>query len=171
MKWHNWSAVEQICEYEYKCNQDKTISAPPNEKSCTFSFLASTSWTGQFKFWSSKNGILGLETWKQYVRPSYDRWTSCNNWHFEHYLKAYVDWTLNVLAMPRDWNALPFVGTVGEQKPWKLAKLCQMMMLDMKNLTVTMKICSNVFLDYDDYPFSKLFNNVMTKWLRFLQLH
>ena len=46
-----------------------------------------------------------------------------------------------------------------------------MMMMDIKNLNVTMKMCSNVFLNHDDYPFSELFNNVMIKWLRFLQFH
>lgn len=71
--------------------------------------------------------------------------------------KSHVDWTLNVPAVQVDWNALPL-----------FAKLCQMMMMDMKNLNVTIKICSNVFLDYD-YPFPKLFSNVMIKWLRFLQ--
>ena len=46
-----------------------------------------------------------------------------------------------------------------------------MMMIDMKNLNVTMRICWNIFLDYDDYPFTKLFNNVMVKCLRLLQFH
>ena len=85
--------------------------------------------------------------------------------------KAHVNLPLNVLAIQVDWNALSYVGTVEEQNVSTLARLWQMMMMDIKNLNVTMKICSNVFLNYDDYPFSKLFNNVMIKWLRFLQFH
>ena len=49
-----------------------------------------------------------------------------------------------------------------------------MMMMDMKNVNVMMKIHSNVFSDYDDYTFSKHFNNVMLvmiNWLRLLQFY
>ena len=123
------------------------------------------------EYWGWKHRTIDMSQWWQINFLQQVTFWTLSDATAKSNLKAHADWTLNVLAMQRDWNVLPLVGTVGEQNALKLAKLCQMMMLDMKNLTVTMKICSNGFLDYDDYPFSKLFNNVMIKWLRFQQLH